>query len=101
MDLQVADNPEQARYEILVDGELAGFVQYHLRNDVIALIHTETDDRFRGHGLAGHLIRSTLDAARERHLSILPYCPYARRWIAEHPEYVDLVPHDRRPEFRL
>ena len=101
MDLQVADNPEQARYEILVDGELAGFVQYHQRNGVIAFLHTETDDRFRGHGLAGHLIRSTLDAARERHLSILPYCPYARRWIAEHPEYVDLVPEDRRPEFGL
>ena len=101
MELQVVDHPEQARYEIRADGELAGFVQYHLRNGVIALIHTETDDQFRGQGLAGRLIRSTLDAARERHLSVLPYCPYARRWIAEHPGYADLVPADRRPEFGL
>ena len=101
MDVQVADNPEQAQYEIRADGELAGFVQYHLRNGVIALVHTETDDRFRGQGLAGHLIQSTLDAARERHLSVLPYCPYARRWITEHPEYADLVPKARRPEFGL
>jgi len=101
MELQVVDHPEQARYEIRADGELAGFVQYHLRNGVIALVHTETDDRFRGQGLAGRLVQSTLDAVRERHLSVLPYCPYVRRWITQHPEDVDLVPEARRPEFGL
>ena len=101
MDLEVADNPDKARFEILADGELAGFVQYHLRGNEIALTHTETDDRFRGHGLAGRLVQSTLDAARERHLSVLPYCPYVRRWIAGHPAFVDLVPEDRRSEFGL
>jgi uncharacterized protein len=101
MELQVTDNPEQARYEIRADGELAGFVQYHLRDGVIALLHTQTDDRFRGHGLAGRLVQSTLDAARERHLAVLPYCPYARRWIADHPAYADLVPEARRAEFDL
>ena len=101
MELQVADNPEQEQYEILADGELAGFVQYHLRNGVIAFLHTETDPRFRGQGVAGRLIRSSLEAARERHLGVLPYCPYVRRWITEHPEYAALVPEARRPEFGL
>ena len=101
MELQVADNPEQARYEIRADGELAGFVQYHLRDGVIAFLHTETDPRFRGQGVAGRLIRSSLEAARERHLAVLPYCPFTRRWITEHPEYADLVPEARRPEFGL
>jgi uncharacterized protein len=101
MDVQVADNPDQSQYEIRVDGEIAGFVQYHLRDGVIALLHTQTDDRFRGHGLAGQLVQSTLDAARERHLSVLPYCPYVRRWIEEHPAYADLVPEGRRAEFDL
>ena len=101
MELQVADNPEQARYEIRADGELAGFVTYHLRDGVIALLHTETDPRFRGQGVAGRLIRSSLEAAGERHLAVLPYCPFTRRWITEHPEYADLVPEARRPEFGL
>jgi uncharacterized protein len=101
MDLQVADHPEQARYEIRADGELAGFVQYHLRDGVIAFLHTETDPRFRGQGIAGRLIQASLEAARERHLGVLPYCPYVRRWITEHPEDVDLVPEARRPEFGL
>jgi uncharacterized protein len=101
MELQVADNPEQERYEIRADGELAGFVQYHLRDGVIAFMHTEIDPRFRGHGVAGRLAQSSLEAARARHLAVLPYCPYVRRFIAEHPEYADLVPEARRPEFDL
>ena len=97
MELQVTDNPDESRFEIRADGQLAGFAQYHLRGSQIAFTHTETDDRFRGHGLAGQLVREALDAARERHLIVLPYCPFVRSWIAGHPEYADLVrsPGDR------
>jgi predicted GNAT family acetyltransferase len=101
MELQVADNPEQQQYEIRADGELAGFIQYHLRDGVIAFLHTEIDPRFRGHGVAGRLIQSSLEAARDRHLAVLPYCPFVRRWIADHPEYADLVPEDERAIFHL
>jgi len=101
MELQVTDNPDQEQYEIRADGELAGFVQYHLRDGVIAFLHTQTDPRFRGHGVAGTLVRSSLEAARERHLAVLPYCPFVQRWLTEHPEYTDLVPEDRRVGFGL
>lgn len=97
MDLEVTDNPDKARFEIIVDGELAGFAQYHLRDGEIAFTHTETDDRFRGDGLGGHLVRAALDAARERHLAVLAYCPFVKSWMASHPEYADLIrsPQDR------
>lgn len=96
MDLRVADNPERAQFEIRADGEFAGLVQYHLRDGVIAFLHAETDRRFRDHGGAGHLIQSSLDSARDRHLAVLPYCPFVRNWITEHPAYADLVPDDQR-----
>jgi uncharacterized protein len=101
MELQVADHPEQAQFEIRADGELAGSLQYHLHDGVIAFLHTEIDPRFRGHGVAGRLIQSSLDSARERHLAVLPYCPFVRSWIAEHIEYAGLVPDDMRPVFGL
>ena len=101
MDLEVADNPDKERFEILAGGELAGFVQYHLRGDEIAFTHTQTDDRFRGQGIACRLVQSSLDAARERHLTVLPYCPFVRTWISGHREYADLVPPDRRQQFGL
>jgi uncharacterized protein len=101
MDVEVADNPDKARFEILADGEVAGFVLYHLRGNEIAFTHTETDDRFRGHGLASQLVRTALDEARARHLAVLPYCPFVRSWISEHPEYADLVPVGKREQFGL
>ena len=101
MELKVADNPEQERYEITADGELAGYVTYELSEGVIDLQHTKTDDKFRGHGIGGRLIQSSLDSARQRHLAVLPTCPFMRRWIADHPEYKDLVPVDRRADYDL
>jgi predicted GNAT family acetyltransferase len=101
MELRVADNPEKARYEVLADGDLAGFVQYQLRQNDIAFTHTQTEFQFRGRGIAGHLVRAALDSARERGLQVLPYCPFVRTWIGEHPDYADLVPAGRRAEFGL
>lgn len=101
MDLQVADNPDEARFEIRADGELAGFVQYELSGNEIAFTHTQTDDRFRGHGLGGRLVQAALDEARDHHLAVLPYCPFVKGWITGHGEYADLVPEDRRTQFGL
>jgi hypothetical protein len=97
----ITDNPQESRFEILVGGERAGLALYHLRGQVMSVTHTEVDDRFQGLGLAGKLARAVLDQARERGLAVLPYCPYIRSWIARHPEYADLVPAARRPEFGL
>ena len=101
MDVEVTDNPDKARFEIVADGELAGFAQYHLRDGVISFTHTQTDDRFRGYGLGSRLVRASLDEARARHLVVLPYCPFMRSWITEHNEYADLIPADRREQFGL
>ena len=101
MELEVADHPELERFEIRADGELAGFVEYRLHDGEIALLHAETLSRFRHRGFAGRLVQFSLDSARERHLAVLPYCSFVRRWVADHPEYADLVPEDRRPHFGL
>jgi uncharacterized protein len=97
----VTDDPAASRYELHVGRELAGFVDYRLRGQVISLVHTEVDPRFQGAGLATHLARFSLDDARKRHLAVLPFCPYILSWIKKHPEYTDLVPKDRRADFGL
>lgn len=101
MDITVRDDPDGSRYEIRVDGTLAGFSTYKLRSGRIAFIHTEIDAALSGRGLAGRLIGDALDDARRRGLSVLPFCPYARRFIAEHPSYLDLVPAKDRERFGL
>lgn len=97
----IIDNPDQHRYEIQVDGELAGFVQYRRRPGLIAFIHTEIDQRFEGQGLASKLIAAALDSAREEGIWVLPFCPFVNGFIERHPEYASLVPEEFRAEFNL
>ena len=97
----VIDAPERKRFEVTVDGEPAGFLVYRSRQGLPALIHTEVEDRFEGHGLGGRLARFALDQAREEGLAVLPFCPFVNDWMKRHPEYVDLVPAAYRANFDL
>ena len=102
MSATVRDNPDQSRYEVLVDGHVAGFGAYKLGSGRIAFLHTEIADEFGGQGLARLLVAEELADARRRGLAVLPFCPYVRRVIAEAPEdYLDLVPVKDRSRFTL
>jgi predicted GNAT family acetyltransferase len=92
----VADAPDRSRFEITVDGALAGFAEYHLRPGRIVVTHSEIDDAFQGRGLAGRLTRGLLDTVRERGLEVTPLCPYTANFIRRHPEYLDLVDEKHR-----
>jgi predicted GNAT family acetyltransferase len=100
-DAIVADNPEQERYEIRVDGEVAGFAQYRAKPGLIAFVHTEVDDRFEGQGLASRLIAHALDDVREHGLAVLPFCPFVNAYIQRHREFAELVPEEFRKSFDL
>ncbi len=87
----VTDVPGESRYEIRLGDELVGFAAYERRPGEITFTHTEIDPSFEGRGLAGRLIGTALDAAREEKLAVRPVCPYVRAYIEEHPAYESLV----------
>lgn len=98
----VQDNPDKSRFEILIDGEVAGFEDYRIRDGVINLLHTEVGEEYAGQGLAKILVVATLAEARERGLSVRPYCPYVRRVIdRDQAAYLDLVRPEDRAQFDL
>ena len=101
MDPDVADRPDEDRYEITVDGEVAGFAQYGVRPGLIAFVHTEIADGHEGQGLGSKLIRFALDDARARGLHVLPFCPFVNGYIQRHPEDADLVPAEYRAQFGI
>ena len=100
-DISVVDVPERSRFEVRVDGEIAGFTEYRRRPGLIAFIHTLIDPRFEGQGLGSQLVRTALSEARSDRLSVLPFCPFVRSYIAGHTEYLDLVPEAMRAQFEL
>lgn len=89
--IHVADAPERSRFEITVDGDLAGVCVYEFDAGVLVLAHTEVYEGYAGQGLGGILVRAALDTARARELRVRPDCPYVAAYIERHPDYGDLV----------
>src|SRR3954453_7716732 len=102
MEPRVSDNAGEHRFEIAVDGEVAGFANYHDHAGNRTFTHTEIDDAYEGQGLGSTLVSFVLDDARERGLRGIPVCPFVRAYIARHPDrYLDLVPAPMRTKFDL
>jgi uncharacterized protein len=101
MSPDVRANEEKSRYEIHVDGQLAGFTRYRLHGERADFVHTEIGDEFGGRGLATELIRAALDDARRRGWQVMPYCEFVKGFIANNDDYLDLVPVDQRGKFGL
>jgi uncharacterized protein len=99
--IDLMDAPERERYEVHVDGALAGFATYRLHPSTIEFLHTEIEPDMEGKGLASRLIEFALDDARSRGLAVLPFCPFMREFIQRHREYAELVPEGRRASFGL
>ena len=91
MDVQIVDVPAERRYEARVDGELAGWVDYHRVRDRLVALHTEVLPAFEGQGIASKLVRRVLDDARATGTFITPRCPLFVRHFERHPEDADLM----------
>lgn len=84
--VEISDRDSLNRYEIKVDGKLAGLAQYELDGDRITFTHTEVDRAYGGQGLGSRLIEFAVTDARSRNLEIIPACPFVKEWMEENPE---------------
>ncbi|GAB7037531.1 MULTISPECIES: GNAT family N-acetyltransferase [Catenuloplanes] len=91
MSTEVRDNAAESRFEIVVDGTVAGFAAYRVRDDALIFTHTEVDPGHEGQGLGSTLAAAALDAARERGATVVPRCAFIKSYIERHPDYQDLV----------
>jgi predicted GNAT family acetyltransferase len=101
-ELTVIDNTQRHRFELHVDGVLAGFTSYRIEAPgQYAFTHTQTLPAFAGRGVASTLIAEVLGRIRTAGYAVLPYCPFVNRYLRGHPEYADLVPAAQRRQFGI
>lgn len=93
----VVDERDRDRLVVRVDGEVAQ-LGYEVDGARLLLIHTEVPPSLGGRGIGGLLVRGAVERAAAQRLTIVPWCPFARRWLREHPEAAVGVTVDYRSE---
>ena len=86
---------DHARYSAYVDGIRIGFASWIQVRDTVLLPHVEVDEDRRDLGVGSMLVRRAMDDARTEGHTVLPLCPFTRRWVDLHPAYLDVA---RRPK---
>ena len=90
--IETVHNDTKSRYEAWIEGELAGFAEYQLTDELIVFTHTEVPRRHEGHGVGSAIARFALDDVRTTSTRrVLPVCPFIGAWIGRHREYADLL----------
>lgn len=91
VDLSVAKGADGDRFEISVDGAVAGFAQYTERDGQRIFFHTVVDEAYAGRGLASALVRAALEATRADGLRVVAVCAYVAAWLRKHEGFEDLT----------
>lgn len=99
--MEVRENKDAQQFELVDGDQLIGVAQYRSRPGVVAFMHTEIDSGHEGEGLGGQLIKTALETVAARDEDVLPFCPFVNKYIAEHDEFLPLVPAEWRGKFGL
>ena len=83
----VVDDTTGEQFAVSMAGATAK-LEYEVDGNRLFLLHTEVPEAFRGQGVGGGLVEAALEKARAARLTIVPWCPYARRWLKEHPDRI-------------
>ncbi|TQF69357.1 N-acetyltransferase [Rhodococcus spelaei] len=103
---EVSNNAGQSRFELRLNGDLVGILGYYELDTnaasgvragrrsgppIVSFMHTVIVEDFGHRGLAAVMVRRALDAARGYGWKVRPVCTYLQRFIADNPEYRDLI----------
>jgi len=90
----VQNREEETRgaYFIELEGKKIAEMTYSKAGtDRIIIDHTEVDDNFRNQGMGEKLVKKAVDDARNKKISIVPLCPFARAIFRRHDEFSDVL----------
>ena len=90
IELKLDDNKRGAFFIDEGEKRLAEMGIAIIGNDLI-VYHTQVSDELKGQGIAGSLLQTMVDYARQNKLKVVALCPYVLAQFQRHPEkYLDV-----------
>ena len=92
-DSAVVDDVERHRFLYRQEG-LESQLVYRVDGGHLILVHTEVPEALSGRGIGGSLVGAAIERAAVSGEILVPWCPYARKWLTDHPDLADRVDID-------
>ena len=90
-EIRFAHRSEERVYAAIIDGRQIASFRYDVVDGRLIVLTTTVAPEFRGRGIAADLIADALDDIREQGLHVTVRCPVVATFIAENPQYADLL----------
>jgi len=92
MKIEHEERDDRGAFFVDDGGKHVAELTYKLEDDdVMNIDHTETDEKFRGEGIAQDLVKTAVEHARKNKLTVRATCPYAKKLIDKTPEFQDVL----------
>lgn len=89
----VVDRQDEGRL-VVEEGRSVAELVYEIDGDRLVLVHTGVPEEMGGKGVGGALVREAVAKAAQAGLTIVPWCPFARRWLRRNPHSAETVTID-------
>jgi len=92
MDIQHSDNGKKGSFFIAVEGKTEAEMTYVWAGEQKIIIdHTEVGEKLKGKSAGKQLLQEAVTFAREKHIKILPLCPFAQSVFEKVDAYKDVL----------
>ncbi len=89
--MNVVNDSAHHRFELYIDDERAGEIDYVLVGNDLHLTHTFVYPDRREHGLASDFVTQVLTDIRSTSHRLVADCPYVAHWLTTHHDFDDLL----------
>jgi len=87
----ITRSAEKSRYELTVDGDLAGYLEFHDVDGSRDLTSTRVFEEWGGRGFGTKLIQAAIADAESEKITVIPTCPMIAHYFAKRPELSPLL----------
>lgn len=84
--IPLINNENLHRFEMNINDSIA-FIEYKIKEGVLALIHTEVPESLQGKGAGSAIIEKTLQYAKANGFVIKPICPFVLTYFKRYTEW--------------
>lgn len=90
--VQLKINDNKGAFHIEIDGKQEAMMTFVFAGqDKIIIDHTEVNEGNNGKGFGKKMVTAAVEYAREKRITILPLCPFAKSVFDKVPEFRDVL----------